>query len=635
MSKTHEWKFAIFVQRFFKTSCASVFVLPMECKEGQVDVFCTAPVNKNVSFKHEGTVSSLIQTVSQCFGVSKEDIKLFVGKHRIREADEVECYMKYWEVALDKFTITFKKTAIVTYEEKTINVRLSRKNFDTLKSFVMGQFNLNIKHYNVLWRNISSDYIYYDLLPWTSWMTVEMKPSMIDVIVHIQALDGTMKECEKQVLDNMSTVDELCKEVANKFNIGYASEHLNIYHNANLLVPRYAPIGHLNVKFGNILTFMWGHVIEPKLSDNWTILSIKNATGARIYMQPYPRDIPYSLYWAKKVDYTIILSKTDGTHFLENKTLDEQGIGNFASLIAIKKPTKNGEHVPFHICVTTLTGKKIIIPDVSCIDSVKKLKESIFDKSGVPMDQQRLIHAGKQLVDDSSLCDYNIKAGDIIHMILSLRGGGGENIFSFLDVSNENEMKTVGFAHDGPDYRQVVSGVSIVAKCMNELCVAYCDTVACMVKKEYFDMDFEDYLCECPVCNESVTPITIGFNNCWWRFSGIKAVYDAEMKEIVKSKWKFADNNFHYFDQAEAGTVDWKRLMFQVIPISNNMYDFYTSDKEPDKTYCQICLKRSGRNVTVERPCGHNFHDSCFKDDFCCFCQPATSADSLTKIRLE
>lgn len=74
------------------------------------------------------------------------------------------------------------------------------------------------------------------------------------------------------------------------------------------------------------------------------------------------------------------------------------------------------------IFIKTLQGKTLTL-DVSDNDSIASIKNKIFEKEGIPIEQQRLVFNGKQLEDNQTIADYNIEENSNIHLVLRLRGG--------------------------------------------------------------------------------------------------------------------------------------------------------------------------------------------------------------------
>lgn len=69
----------------------------------------------------------------------------------------------------------------------------------------------------------------------------------------------------------------------------------------------------------------------------------------------------------------------------------------------------------------TLAGQTIIL-DLPRACSVEYVKHIVKKKVGIPIGEQRLVFAGKELENGLTLLDYNIQEHSTMHLVLRQRG---------------------------------------------------------------------------------------------------------------------------------------------------------------------------------------------------------------------
>uniref|UniRef100_A0A6B2LTB3 Ubiquitin-like domain-containing protein n=1 Tax=Arcella intermedia TaxID=1963864 RepID=A0A6B2LTB3_9EUKA len=71
--------------------------------------------------------------------------------------------------------------------------------------------------------------------------------------------------------------------------------------------------------------------------------------------------------------------------------------------------------------IRTLSGKSVKI-ELKSSQRIRDLKQLLYEKEGIPTEQQRLVYKGNVLGDDKCLLEYNIGNNSLIHLVLALRG---------------------------------------------------------------------------------------------------------------------------------------------------------------------------------------------------------------------
>ncbi|KAL5705384.1 hypothetical protein ACHQM5_023693 [Ranunculus cassubicifolius] len=176
-----------------------------------------------------------------------------------------------------------------------------------------------------------------------------------------------------------------------------------------------------------------------ELDDGHTVASYNITAGSTIYALVREGD-GMKINVRNEEDGSVIALKVKGWYTVENvKNMIESMVG-----IAIEKQRLCADQVKLennrtladlNICegdtlnlisdmvlhVKTLTGKmiKFVVAKSDTVADVKKLVE---EEERIPLDQQRLIFAHRQLEDGRTLSDYNIHDNSTVALCLRLRG---------------------------------------------------------------------------------------------------------------------------------------------------------------------------------------------------------------------
>ena len=208
--------------------------------------------------------------------------------------------------------------------------------------------------------------------------------------------------------------------------VGLPNGKYNIYYKGEIL-DQEKSLKDNNIENKSILDLDLGNIIF--IRRNWIWMASYQNSIQLSHKLPFPKLIPLEVeksetiqsiknkFSLKDIHLPVANQKIvyNDNELEDNKSLKEYNI-NFGEIIdVIYKSDKI-----FPIFISTLTGKIIKI-DANFFDTMHDIKEKIQKKEGIPICDQRFIFNGRQLEDDFTLGDYNIRENDKIFLVLRLK----------------------------------------------------------------------------------------------------------------------------------------------------------------------------------------------------------------------
>ena len=374
-----------------------------------------------------------------------------------------------------------------------------------------------------------------DIWPSVTIITENPKgPKSIKIWVMNQ---NSFKKIEINSLDRIVKINNLSASIEKEFNIrpqhqAFYFRGQRVYQIQPELVSAEDYVSAINIEGKSriikfILEELQRFFIVP--IDNFKNLTLLDALYVLVQSSDVKLAFTSSIRMRKNNDIEVMLNtRLEELEDYDEITIHQKPINQPAVFAVACKWDNNPEDLTFTFDNNT------IVEDVVKILSL--FYETDFNKISVTM-PGTVIDLKKTIAYNQ--IDLNSK------LILNYSQEGGATGFKFINLNtgiiSYNESKKA------PNWRRISKGLSWKSNCENSACRANKDNpvITC---KEFGNFDLNKSIAEikCPECNCTVTPLSVGFYQAKYAFTGFTTA-----NEQIELKGEFTDKNFNVFKEGE------------------------------------------------------------------------------------
>jgi len=241
-------------------------------------------------------------------------------------------------------------------------------------------------------------------------------------------------------------------------------------------------------------------------------------------------------------------------------------------------------------------------------DLIKSLKEEICEMFKIEDEKSYfLLWKGVILGHNRTLAECGIPLNSASGIELSIIKEAWSGGCSFVDLTNDDKVKVFDWSKNAPWWRMAAPGLCLEGKCQNLNCEALDKWVIIPKGTGVYDLIYDDHTNQCPMCSSYVKVEKCAFNNCTYRYTGIKMQGDGKPAQKVTCQNEIGvGNHYKLFDPEIVGNANWTTLKIETKARYGG-----TGNEQVSCGLCTEPIIEGLSSIEYKSDCSHSFHKEC------------------------